>query len=109
MLPESSENSMKTGVTPLPCNLLAVGDAAARSLPLVLTALSCGAARPVSSLSVFALCPGSSVSSRPDFSEIESLASSFSAQPLFRDLFVLYFLFNHYLGRNKRSTGIKLF
>ena len=79
MLPESSENSMKTGVTPLPCNLLAVGDAAARSLPLVLTALSCGAARPVSSLSVFALCPGSSVSSRPDFSEIESLASSFSA------------------------------
>jgi len=79
MLPESSENSMKTGVTPLPCNLLAIGDAAARSLPVVFTALSCGAARPVSSLSVFALCSGSSVSSRPDFSEIEALASSFSA------------------------------
>ena len=79
MLPESSENSMRTGATLPPCNLLAIGDFAVRSLPVVFSALSSGAARPVSSLSVFALCPGSSVSFRPDLSEIESLASSFSA------------------------------
>lgn len=54
--------------------LLSVGHAAERSLPVIFTALSCGAALPVPSLDVL------SISGNPDSSaEALSLASSFSA------------------------------
>ena len=54
--------------------LLSVGDAAGRSLPVVFTALSCGAALPVPSLSVFFLSR-----SQDSCAEAESLVSSISA------------------------------
>lgn len=54
--------------------LLSVGDAAGRSLPVVFTALSCGAALPVPSLSVFSLSR-----SQDSCAEAESLVSSISA------------------------------
>ena len=54
--------------------LLSVGDAAGRSLPVVFTALSCGAALPVPSLSVFSLSRA-----QDSCAEAEFLVSSISA------------------------------
>ena len=62
------------GVIILSSYLLSVGHAAERSLPVIFTALSCGAALPVSALDVFSFSrnPGSSA-------EASSLASSLSS------------------------------
>lgn len=62
------------GVIILSSYLLSVGHSAEQSLPVIFTALSCGAALPVSALDVFSFSrnPGSSA-------EASSLASSFSS------------------------------
>ena len=88
------------GVIILSSYLLSVGHAAERSLPVIFTALSCGAALPVSALDVFSFSrnPGSSA-------EASSLASSLSSChhlmedtedfPAFRSM--IFFQYKQYL------------
>ena len=58
----------------MPSFLLCIGSAAERSLPIILTALSCGAAHPVASLRIFSLSR-----SQTGVTEAISLASDLSA------------------------------